>query len=77
VLVDVTLSEHRDLTAAKTFIRSARAVTDATPDRVTTDGQYAYPKEIQNELGPDVQHGTSWYLNNRLERDQSLRNFFR
>src|SRR6185437_11301148 len=35
-LVDVMLSEHRDLAAAKAFFRSAKAVTGVTPDRVTT-----------------------------------------
>ena len=37
-LVDVMLSEHRNLAAAKRFLRSAKAVTGVTPDRVTTDG---------------------------------------
>jgi putative transposase len=36
-LVDVMLSEHRNLTAAKRFFRSAKAVTGVIPDRVTTD----------------------------------------
>ena len=36
-LVDVMLSEHRDLAAAKAFFRSAKTVTGVTPDRVTTD----------------------------------------
>src|SRR5208282_3817408 len=38
VLVDVMLSEHRDLAAAKAFFRSAKTITDVTPDRITTDG---------------------------------------
>ena len=38
-LVDVMLSERRDMAAAKAFFRSAKAVTRVTPDRVTTDGQ--------------------------------------
>jgi putative transposase len=42
-LVDVLLSEHRDMAAAKAFFRSARAVTAVTPDRVTTDGHDSYP----------------------------------
>jgi transposase-like protein len=37
VLVDVMLSEHRDLAAARSFFRSAKAVAGVTPDRVTTD----------------------------------------
>jgi putative transposase len=32
-LVDVMLNEHRDLAAAKGILRSAKAVTGATPDR--------------------------------------------
>jgi putative transposase len=68
-LVDVMLSEHRDLAAAKTFFRSAKAVTGVTPDRVTTDGHDAYPSAVRMELGKRVRHRTSRYLNNRLEQD--------
>jgi putative transposase len=68
-LVDVRLSEHRDLAAARAFFRSAKAVTGVTPDRVTTDGYDAYPSAIRTELGKHVRHRTSRYLNNRLEQD--------
>ena len=68
-LVDVMLSEHRDLAAAKTFFRSAKAVTGITPDGVTTDGHDAYPRAIRTELGKRVRHRTNQYLNNRLEQD--------
>ena len=68
-LVDVMLSEHRDLAAATAFFRSAKAVTGVTPDRVTTDGHDAYPRAIRTELGSHVRHRTSRYLNNRLEQD--------
>jgi transposase-like protein len=68
-LVDVMLSEHRDLAAAKAFVRSAKAVTGVTPARVTTDGHDAYPRAIRTELGRQVRHRTSRYLNNRLEQD--------
>ena len=37
-LVDVMLSERRNLAAAKAFFRSAKALTGAVPDRVTSDG---------------------------------------
>ena len=37
-LVDVMLSDCRDLAAARAFFRSAKAVTGVTPDRITTDG---------------------------------------
>lgn len=68
-LVDVMLSEHRDLAAAKAFFRSARTVTGVTPARVTTDGHDAYPQAIRTELGRHVRHRMSCYLNNRLEQD--------
>ena len=68
-LVDVRLSEHGDLAAARAFFRSAKAVTGVTPDRVTTDGHDAYPRAIRTELGKQVRHRTSRYLNNRLEQD--------
>jgi putative transposase len=68
-LVDVMLSDHRDLAAAKAFFRSAKTVTRVTPDRVTTDGHDAYPQAIRTELGKRVRHRTNRYLNNRLEQD--------
>ena len=68
-LVDVMFSEHRDMTAAKAFFRSAKAVTGITPDRVTTDGHDSYPRAIRTELGKRVLHRTSAYLYNRLEQD--------
>jgi hypothetical protein len=68
-LVDVMLSEHRDLAAARAFFRSAKAVTGVTPDRITTDGHDAYPSAIRTEFGKHVRHRTSRYLNNRLEQD--------
>jgi len=67
-LVDVILSEHRDLAAAKTFFRSPKAATGVTPDRIATDEHNAYPRAIRTELGERVQHRTNRYLNNRLER---------
>ena len=69
-LVDASRwSKHRDLAAAKAFFRSAKTVTGVTPDRVTTDGHDAYPRAIRTELGRQVRHRTSCYLNNRLEQD--------
>ncbi len=68
-LVDVRLSETRDLAPAKAFFRSARAVTDVVPDRVTSDGHSSYPRAIACGLGEDVTHRTNQYLNNHLEQD--------
>ncbi len=36
---------------------------------MTTDGHDSYPRAIRETPGPDVQHGASWYLNNRIEQD--------
>ncbi len=68
-LVDVLFSERRDMKAAKAFFRSAKTVTDITPDRVTTDGHDSYPRAIRTELGRHVRHRTSRYKNNGLEQD--------
>jgi putative transposase len=69
VLVDVRLSETRDMAAATAFFRSAKTVTGVTPARVTTDGHDSYPRAIRTELGEGVRHRTNRYLNNRIEQD--------
>ncbi len=61
-------SEHRDMAAAKASFRSAKALTEMPPDRVTTDGHDSYPRAIRTELGKGGRR-TSRYLNNRLEQD--------
>jgi transposase-like protein len=48
-VVDVTLSEHRNLAPAQPFFRSAKAVTFLIPDRVTTDAHSAYRRAIRTE----------------------------
>src|ERR1700722_19943684 len=68
-LVDVRLSEHGDLAAARAFFRSAKAVTGVTPDRVSTDDYVADPRVARTKRGKRVRHQTSRYLNNRLEQD--------
>ena len=68
-LVDVRLSETRDMAAAKAFFQSAKTVTGITPARVTTDGHDSYPGAIRTVLGTGVRHRDSQYLNNRLEQD--------
>jgi putative transposase len=57
------------MAAAKAFFRSAKTVTNVTPEQVTTDGHDSYPRAIHTTLGEDVQHRTSRYPNNRLEQD--------
>jgi putative transposase len=68
-LVDVRLSERRDMAAAKAFFRSAKVVTGVVPARVTTDGHDSYPRAIRTELDKRVKHRTNQYLNNRIEQD--------
>ena len=68
-LVNTMLSEHRDMTAAKAFFRSAKSVTGMTPERVTTDGHHPYPRAIRSTLGRGVKHRTSRFKNNSLEQD--------
>ena len=68
-LVDVMLSDHRDLAAAKAFFPSSEMVIGVNPARVATDGHDAYPRAIRTELGCQARHRTSCYLNNRLEQD--------
>ena len=68
-LVDSMLSETRDMDAAKRFFTRARTVVGHAPEKVTTDGHDAYPRAIRETLGPEVQHRTSRYLNNRMEQD--------
>jgi transposase-like protein len=68
-LVDTMLSPTRDLAAAKAFFKQAVATVGHKPERVTTDGNDAYPRAIRRTLGRKVLHCTSPYLNNRLEQD--------
>ena len=67
-LVDVYLSETRDMAAAKAFLRSAKSVTQVEPEQVTTDGHTSYPKAIADELGTGVDHRTSHTVSNVLCR---------
>jgi transposase, IS6 family len=67
-IVDVYLSDRRDRAAAQAFFEGALATSTVTPSRVTTDKAKCYPPALRPVL-PDVEHRTSKYLNNGLERD--------
>ena len=69
VLVDVMLSETRDMAAAKAFFRSAKMVTGITPDPGHDRRPRQLPTGDPDQLGRHVRHRTSRYLNNRLEQD--------
>jgi len=68
-LVDSMLGDTRDIEEAKCFFTRARTVVGHAPEKVTTDGHDTYPRAIRETLGPEVQHWTSRYLNNRMEQD--------
>jgi transposase-like protein len=68
-LVDLMLSEQRDMTAAKAFFHSAKSATGLVPDKVTTDGHGSYPRAIRSTLGERVTHCTDAYRNSGLEQD--------
>jgi putative transposase len=68
-LLDARLSDTRDLAAAEAFFRSAWIVTGVIPDRITTDGQEAYPRAIRNVFGDRVTHRTNRYRNDCLEQN--------
>jgi putative transposase len=68
-LVDVRLSDTRDLAAAEAFFRSAWTVTGVIPARITTDGHDAHPRAIRHVFGEGVAHRTNRHLNNHLEQD--------
>ncbi len=67
-IVDVYLSERRNTEAARTFFTHAITASDITPTQVTTDKAKSYPKALQAVVSA-VDHRSSKYLNNRLERD--------
>jgi transposase-like protein len=55
-LVDVRLSQKRDMEAAKAFFAQAYEVVQQPPQRVATDGHTSYPRAIAEELGEGVEH---------------------
>jgi transposase-like protein len=67
-IVDVLLSDHRDAASARAFFERAITSTEVTPARVITDKAKCYPPAIHAVL-PNVEHRSSHYLNNGLERD--------
>ena len=66
--VDAYFSTRRNAAAAQTFFERALDETGVRPERVTTDKAKCYPPALRAVL-PSVEHRTSKYLNNGLERD--------
>jgi len=67
-IVDVLVSERRNAAAARLFFEHAMHETGVVPERVTTDKAGCYPSALRALL-PTVEHRSSHYLNNGLERD--------
>lgn len=67
-LVDVRLSEKRDMAAAKAFFGQAHEVAQQSPQRVVTDGLSSYPRAIDEELSSDVKHEVRGCLGNPIEQ---------
>ncbi len=67
-VVDAYFSERRNATAAHAFFERAIIETGVRPQRVTTDKAKCYPPALRTVL-PNVEHRTSKYLNNGIERD--------
>ena len=66
-VIDVLVSEKRDLAATRRFF--TRALEHGpSPIEVTTDHAAAYPRVLE-ELVPDVCHVTERYANNAIEVD--------
>ncbi len=68
-VIDVILSDKRDLAAARRFFRHALS-TSARPAEVNTDLAGVYPT-VLDELLPDACHVTDQYANNRVESDHA------
>jgi putative transposase len=67
-LVDVRLSEKRDMEAAKVFFAQAYEVAQQAPERVATDGHTSYPRAIVEELGAGVEHEVRDCRGNPIEQ---------
>ncbi len=66
-VLDVRLSDRRDLQAARQFFTSALTISRG-PAEVTTDRAAAYPR-VLDELLPAARHVVEQYANNRVECD--------
>lgn len=67
-VVDASFSKRRNAQAAEAFFRRALDETGVRLERVTTDMAKCYPPALRTVL-PGVEHRTSKYLNNGMERD--------
>jgi len=66
-VIDVYVSRHRDLAAARRFFTTS-IKTHGKPDEVVTDLAQALETAIE-DMAPDAFHNTEQYANNRVECD--------
>ena len=69
-VIDVLVSTHRDVKAARRFFQRVIATTKATPVEVVTDRAPVYPLVLE-ELLAAAWHCTDQYANNRVEADHT------
>ncbi len=67
-VIDVLVSPHRDVRAARRFFQRAIDTTSVAPVEVVTDRAAAY-SVVLDELLPVAGHRTDQYANNRVEAD--------
>jgi IS6 family transposase len=67
-VIDVLVSEKRDLAATRRFFIQALNTTKITPVEVITDKAAVYPR-VLDEVAPGAWHHTEQYANNRIEAD--------
>lgn len=67
-LVDVRLSEKRDMEARLAFFAQADQLAEGVAQRVVTDGHTSYPRAIAQELGTEVEHQVRSCLGNPIEQ---------
>jgi len=68
-LVDVYLSDIRDLAAAEAFFEQAAKTSGIYPKQITTDKEAAFYSSIENVFGDYTDHRDSKFMNNILEQD--------
>jgi len=68
-LIDVYLSDVRDLAAAETFFEQAAKTSGVYPEKITTDKEPAFYSAVENVFGDYTDHRDSKYMNNILEQN--------
>ena len=67
-LVDVRLSETRDISGAKAFFARAKEITEKVPEYLQTDGLASYPRAVESEFGENVKHEVLSCTANAIEQ---------